>query len=117
MFDDRNADFCLRLMERQARSLGVRVVSFKVHYNSVRALGRVEYGAMDAYQRFLMRGGSRLILALAAQEVNAEARELALIETSETMIFGFRLEWRDAITGQRREAEGYRKLLEIESWD
>jgi hypothetical protein len=105
------------MMEREAAALGVRVVSFKVSFNSYRAIGRIEYGMASERQRYLLRGSSRLLLAMAADEENAQARELCLVETSEVMIFGFRLDWRDALTGRRLESEGRRKLFEIESWD
>lgn len=104
-------------MEREAESVGVRVVSFKLHFNSWRVLGRVEYGAGSERQRFLLKGGMRLILAMAAQEVNAEAREICLVESREAMVFGFRLDWRDAVTGRVLESEGRRLLFEVESWD
>jgi hypothetical protein len=107
----------LRLMEREAEALGVRVVSFRLHSNSYRMIGRIEYGLMNERQRYLLRGSSRLLLAMAADEENAQARELCLIETNEVMIFGFRLDWLDALTGRRLESEGRRKLFEIESWD
>jgi hypothetical protein len=117
VIEERGAEFLLRLMEREAQSLGVRVISFKLHFNSYRLLGRIEYGEMDERQRFLLRGASRLILAMAAQEANAEEREICLVETTEMMIFGFRLDWQDALTGRQLESEGRRKLFEIESWD
>jgi hypothetical protein len=117
MNEERGAEFFLRLMEREASALGVSVISFKVHYNSYRALGRVEYGNLDARARFLMRGASRLILAMAAQEVNAVERELLLVESVDRLIFGFRLDWLDAFSGRRLENAGARKLFEMESWD
>jgi hypothetical protein len=109
----RGTEFYWRLMEREAESLGVRVVSLKVRFNAYRVLGRVEYREMNARQRFLIRGATRLILAMAAQEVNAQERELMLVETSETMIFEFSLDWWDIASNQAKQGE----VAEMENWD
>ena len=106
----------LRLMEKEASALGVQVVSFRLHFNSYRALGRFECQGMDARQRYLLRGAVRLLLAMAAQESDAQERELALIETAGRLVFGFRLDWHDPLTGRRLMNEGARKLREIERW-